>query len=439
MLKKIFIGVLGVLILALVFHSFIIGTVVKPQVERQASKILGTDVKIAVLSVRLWPGSAAIYGLKIKNPNGFSDGYLLDLGSFHVSLNVPALMKEFANGATGTKSIIIDHVKIKGLKLFVERLIRDQKPQSNLEKLTENLSNSQKAEQANSDASAKSADPAKKSLDLKIELKKFIFSDGKITVRDATIGSGFEYAVDKINIEIENIFVPAKPANELVENLNVSAQLGTKKAGVVSLKGRSNLMAGSNIDAKLSIKDVDIADFDAFITEQPFRITAGKFDLESAIQILDSQLQSQHQLKLSSLQLKGRLGDSQTLLDLPLQTLLTTLSSLPALDVPFEVNGDLKNPQFNVTRALKTAIGNGIQRVLASGLGDLKGAAKELKVVADGLSGQALNMVATGTPEKLGDDAKKLIQGLGGETSESLEGGLKKLSGFLAKTKEKQV
>ena len=122
MLKKIFLGLLVVVALILVFHSFIIGTLVKPQAEQQLSKLLGTDVKISVLSVRLWPGNAAVYGLKIKNPEGFSDGQLLDLGSFSVAIDVPGIMKQYASRGEGAKHIVVDHIKIKGLKLLFEKL-----------------------------------------------------------------------------------------------------------------------------------------------------------------------------------------------------------------------------------------------------------------------------------------------------------------------------
>ncbi len=435
MLKKIFFGILIVLVLVLVFHSFIIGTVVKPQAEQQISKLLGTEVKINILSVRLWPGSAAVYGLKIKNPSGFSDNYLLDLGSFSVALDVPGLMKQFAGGATGPKSLVVDHIKIKGLKLLVERIALPNGPQSNLEKLTENLNRQAKTEPAKSASSEKAPESSKKQLDLSIELKQFSFVDGQVTVHDSTIGSGFEYAVDKINVDVKNIFYPAKPANELVETLDVSAQLGRENPGAVSFQGRSNLMSGGNMDAKLSVKDVGIADFNAFVTDQPFKIVAGKFDLQSTIKIFDSQLQSQHQLKLTSMELAGKSLGTE-LLDLPMQTLVSTLSRLPAIDVPFEVNGNLKNPQFKITQALKAAISNAIQKVLAGGLGDVTGAAKQLTSVANNVAGQALGAVGGENAGKLTGDATKLVQGLAGETTESLEGGLKKLSGFLAKAKE---
>ncbi len=437
MLKKIFVGILIVLALALVFHSFLIGTVVKPQVEQQVSKILGTDVKINVLSVRLWPGSAAVYGLKIKNPSGFSDNYLLDLGSFSVALDVAGLVKEFTGGATGPKSLVIDQVKVKGLKLLVERIALAQGPKSNLEKLTENLDRQDKSEAAAEKTvpTEQTPESAKKPLDLKIELKEFNFVDGEITVRDSTIGSsGFEYVVDKINVDVKNIFFPAKPADELVETLDVSARLGKENPGTVNLQGRSNIMAGGNIDAKLSVKEVGIADFNAFVTEQPFKVVAGKFDLESTIKIFNNQLQSQHQLKLSSMELAGKSLGAE-LLDLPMQTLVSTLSRLPAIDVPFEVNGNLKNPQFKITQALKTAISNAIQKVLAGGLGDLTGAAKQLTGVANNVAGQAIGAVGGENAEKLTGDATKLVQGLTGETTESIEGGLKKLSGFLGKVK----
>lgn len=438
MLKKIFLGIVAVLVLVLVFHSFIIGTVVKPQVEQQASQILGTDVKISVLSVRLWPGSATVYGVKIKNPSGFSDENLLDLGSFSAAVNAADLIKEFASGATGPKTVVIDHVRIKGLKLLVERIRQAKGPVSNLEKLAENLNRQAKPAEGTSEAPAASekttTESSQKPLDLKIELKEFSFTDGKVTVRDSTIGSKFDYTVNKININVKNIFFPAKPADELVETLDVSAELGNHNPGTVSFQGRSNLMAGTNIDSTLLIKGVELSDFNAFLDDQPFQISAGQFDLQSSIKIASDQLVSQHQLKLASMELKNK-AEGNGLIGLPLQTLIATLSRLPALEVPFEVNGNLKNPQFKITQALSTAITAAIQKVLAGGLGDLTGAAKELTGVANSLTGEALG-IAGGSTEKISGDAKKLIQGLTGETSESVEGGLKKLSGFLEKVKE---
>lgn len=423
MLKKIFLGLLVMIVLILVFHSFIIGTLVKPQVETQVSKLLGTDVKMSVLSVRLWPGSAAVYGLKIKNPAGFSNEPLLDLGSLAVSLDVAGLAKQFTSGAQGAKHVVVDHVKVKGLKFLFEK----NGEKSNVDKLIENMNSQNKAsaEKPAAEASSQSAEATKKPMDLSVELKEFLFVDGKVSVRDSTIGAGFDYVVDKINVDFKNIYFPAKPASELVETLGLSAKLGKQNPGTVSLKGRSNLMAGANIDAQLSVRAVSVSDFNAFMAEQPFQIEKGTFDLDSEIKILANQLASQHHMRLSSLGLGAK--QSGNLLDLPLQTLIAALSRLPTLDVPFEVSGDLKSPQFKVTRAIKAAIAGAIQKVLAGGI-DLKGLAGELQ-------GQALG-IASGGADKLTGEAKNLVQGLTGEGSESIDQGLKKLSGFLGKVKK---
>ena len=338
MLKKILLGVLLLIVLAVVFHSFIIGTLVKPQIERQASKILGVDVKMNILSVRLWPGSAAVYGLKIKNPSGFSDELLLDLGSFSAALDGPGLIKQFTGDLSGPKTIVVEQIKVKSLKVLIERHAKADQAGFNFEKLIENLKSQSKLASESLVSSEKLPESEmKKPLELKIELKQFSFIDGKVMIQDTQTGSGFEYNIDKINVDVKNIFFPAKPASELVEILDFSAQMGKAKPGIFRLKGRSNVMAGSNIDAKLSIKDVELSDFNAFIADQPFQITDGKFDLESDIKILNKHLQSQHELKLTLMELAGRSGRTE-LLDLPLQTLLSSLSRLPALHVPFDVN-----------------------------------------------------------------------------------------------------
>ncbi|HRK61824.1 MAG TPA: DUF748 domain-containing protein [Candidatus Omnitrophota bacterium] len=429
MLKKILLGLLAFIVLILVFHSFIIGVIVKPQVESQVSKILGTDVKFNALSVRLWPGNATVYGFKIKNPIGFSDDYLLDLGSAGVSLDVPGLIKQFTAGGSEPKTIVIEHVKIKGLKFLFERGDQTSKPISNVDKLIENINASQPAKKEEAASEKPEKTDEAKPMDIRIELKQFSFKDGRVTLKDSTIGKGFEYVVDNINIDVENIFYPAKPASELVETVGVAADLGKQNPGTVHFKGRSNFMAGPNLDSELTVEGVSLADFNAFISDQPFEMKAGTFDLKSTIKILDNQLTSQHQMKLSSTELGAQTGGAK-LMDIPMQTVLAALNRLPSLDVPFEVSGDLKNPQFKVTQAIRVAIANAIQKVLAGGLGDLKG-------LADNLQGQALGIAGENT-EKLAGDAKKLVEGLAGEGSESLDEGIKKLSGMLGKMKKSE-
>lgn len=427
MLKKIILGFLALIVLILVFHSFIIGVFAKPQVELQISKALGTDVQINVLSVRLWPGSAAVYGLKIKNPAGFSDNNLLDLGSASVSLDIPGLVKQFTSGASEPKTIVIEHIKIKGFKFLFERVKQDPKPLSNVEQLVENINASQAAGQPKTDAEK----PAEKKeetkpADIHIVLKTFSFEDGSITVRDAVTGKGFEYLVSDIDVEIDNIFYPAKPASDLVETIDFSARLGKDSPGEMTFQGKSNFMAGANLDSDLVIKDVSVADFNAFVAEQPFEMTAGGFDLQSKIKIENNQLSSSHQMTLHSLELAGK-KDGNKLVGLPVQTVTAALSRLPSLEVPFEVNGDLSNPQFKITQAIRMAITMAIQKVLAGGLGDIKGLATDLK-------GQALG-VAGGGAELVAEDAKKLVQGITGEGTEQIDASLKKLSGLLGKVK----
>lgn len=425
MLKKIFLGILALIVLILVFHSFIIGVLAKPQVEQQLSKILGTDVKINVLSVRLWPGNAAVYGLKIKNPAGFSDDNLLDLGSAAVSLDIPGLAKQFTSGSPEPKTVVIEHIKIKGLKFLFERLNQEPKPLSNVEQLVENLNASQSVAEPEDETQAEKKEETK-AADIRVELKNFSFEDGMVTVRDSTIGKGFEYTVSDINIEVNNIFFPAKPASELVETIDFSAKLGKENPGTLRFTGKSNFMAGANLDSDLVIEGVSLADFNAFVADQPFEMTAGGFDLNSKIKIENDELASTHQMKLNSLELAGK-KDGNKLIGLPLQTVISAVSRLPSLDVPFEVNGNLSNPQFKVTQAIRMAISAAVQKVLAAGLGDLKGLATDLK-------GQALG-VAGGSAEMVTEDAKKIVQGIAGEGTEQIDAGLKKLSGLLGKVK----
>jgi hypothetical protein len=102
-----------VLLLVLVAAFFLVGnTLIKKGIETAGSKTLGVQVTVKSVNLSLLRGRVGIKGLVIKNPPGYANDTLLELGEGVVNLNVGSLLGD---------PIKIELVKLDGTKLTMEQ------------------------------------------------------------------------------------------------------------------------------------------------------------------------------------------------------------------------------------------------------------------------------------------------------------------------------
>ncbi len=121
---------LVILLIIIVAGFFLVGTsLIKSGVEKAASSALGVPVTIKSIDLSILQGRVSIQGLVVKNPPGYANETLLELGEVTVKLNIRSLMS--------------DTVKIQLVKLDDTKLTMEQKGLSN--NLKEVLDNMPKA------------------------------------------------------------------------------------------------------------------------------------------------------------------------------------------------------------------------------------------------------------------------------------------------------
>jgi hypothetical protein len=98
------IGILG-------FYIFGEG-LIKSGVEKAASNTLGVGVSIKKVHLSLLQGKVGIEGLVVKNPQGYANENLLELGDGQVELDIGSLM---------SNTIRIKQIKLDGTKLTMEQ------------------------------------------------------------------------------------------------------------------------------------------------------------------------------------------------------------------------------------------------------------------------------------------------------------------------------
>ena len=93
-MKKI-ISTIGVLVIAVVlWFVFTMDARIKDHIEETASYLAGVPVTIANLEISLFKGTGEISGLTVANPEGFSKGNAIEMGSIRVELNPGAVFSQ---------------------------------------------------------------------------------------------------------------------------------------------------------------------------------------------------------------------------------------------------------------------------------------------------------------------------------------------------------
>jgi hypothetical protein len=109
---------LVILLVVLVVAFFLVGnSLIKTGIEAAATQTLGVPVTVKSINLSILRGRVAIKGLVVKNPSGYANDTLLELGEGVVNLNIGSLMS--------------DTVKIKLIKLDGTKLTMEQKGLTN--------------------------------------------------------------------------------------------------------------------------------------------------------------------------------------------------------------------------------------------------------------------------------------------------------------------
>lgn len=160
------IALLALLIVAIgVFLVMGSGTLLERAIETYGSRYLGAPVEVAEAEVSLAEGSAAIDGLVIRNPPGFSGPPAFRLNNIRMTLNTDELSSDL---------IALEEVTVDGAN--VAALVKGR--QSNLQALMDHL-NEQLAEAEE--------DPARES-EIKLIIDRFAFTNAAASVESDVLG-----------------------------------------------------------------------------------------------------------------------------------------------------------------------------------------------------------------------------------------------------------
>ena len=184
-------GLIIFAVVALIIIYLYLGHIVKEAVTRFVPPITGTTAAVEDVDLSLLSGHVEIKGLKIGNPEGFSDNNIFELATVAVDFQPKSVL---------TPKIIIDRVLISGTKVSAE-LKNLYSLDSNIGVLQKNINSYLKTEK-----SAPKASPATKSAESTTPAKTVVIKDLKIQGTTLSVGaSGQTISLPLPDIHQQNI------------------------------------------------------------------------------------------------------------------------------------------------------------------------------------------------------------------------------------------
>lgn len=241
-IKKLFLILFILLIIALVAIYFYLGALVKWGVEKYVPPITGTEVKIGSVNISLFKGTFDIKNLMIGNPKGFNSKEAISVGRIYVKMDVKSLTKP---------TILIPEVLIDKPQATVEGNTQNG---VNLIALKKNINQFINASVKNDAPKKESKGPEKKvvigNLDIKGSAVQMVLFNQGMTVplpdiNKKNIGKGSPRTISQSIAEVLNIFTidsirnyarAVEKASKEMAAKAVDATKGAVKAGSDGIK-----------------------------------------------------------------------------------------------------------------------------------------------------------------------------------------------------------
>ena len=177
-MKKLFIGVVLVIVIAIAGSVYYVLTnldsLVEAAIEQYGSEATQTAVLVDGVRIDLTDGAAGITGLTVANPDGYELPYAFSLGEIRVGIDLASLQEE---------PYIINEITVLAPQVFVE--INDDN-KTNLNALKKNLTSGVTSAAEDEEPPTTADDNAKEP---RLIIRRITFADGNIHARVAALNN----------------------------------------------------------------------------------------------------------------------------------------------------------------------------------------------------------------------------------------------------------
>lgn len=175
MLKKLMVGFITLVIIAVVVVALSLNFIAKDLIQKVGSQVLGTEVTLDSVTIALLEGGVSINGLTVANPEGYKGDYALQVSEISVQVPLKNLLQD---------TIVIDNITIDSPQIHYHMGLGG----SNIGQLVKNV---QQGVATNTDATAQTTAKADTdSDDASVIVKELVIQQAKVTGSIAVLKAG---------------------------------------------------------------------------------------------------------------------------------------------------------------------------------------------------------------------------------------------------------
>ena len=241
-MKKAILGIVVILILAIAGGVYYVvtnlDTIVKTAIEKYGSETTQTAVKVDNVLIKLTQGSAAINGLTIANPEGFSLPYAFSLGQIAIDIDVEKTSKEL---------VAIELINVSAPQVFYE-INTDRKGSLNV--LKGNLQGGSSAPPT----TGKAPSNGSQNTTIQLSIARFLLEDAKLHAKIAPLKDK-TYNLKLPTLELTDLNgTPEQISEQIVSQVIEHAKKEIQKQGLdkelKALKSKAQNEANTRLKAE---------------------------------------------------------------------------------------------------------------------------------------------------------------------------------------------
>ena len=410
--KMIFVIVLILITAGIVlYREAIIGGYAQKPIEEKLTKMFGAEVTLEGLLIDPISGKVTLQYFGIENPQGFSEGSLLEIQGLQGVLNLFALIN---------RKVLIRNVDVVSPEFLFEKIADRETKKSNLATLLENRKKSRKSRKGKSVEGA----PTRKNPWI-IQLKTIRIQDGVFVFNDTTDEIKGKHMFQKLDAVLKDFNIPAK-SNELENSLEIKGAYGEGYPVNFDLRGNANFFSKPlGLDVQLDSEEANLLDFPRLVSAIPFKVVEGNLKISSAAKIKDEQLDVQNTLLFRKLKVGvKREGISSLIVGTTAMAAVKFIESQETIELNIPITGDLNNPKFNLTVVASKAVKDAFLGFIKKGL-DVKEVGAKLMEKSTAIVEAGKVKVMEGGPQAV-KVATKDIKEIAGRASMKLSNAFKR-------------
>lgn len=334
--------------LVFLFHGRILGLAVEPFLERKLTTLFDMPISIQGLRVHFWPCQVHMDYFMIHNPPDFRAPNHFVAKDIDLTLDTSLFKNKF---------IRITLAHFKEVLFAVESYTTAKGPvRTNVKIWYHNMGLDQDSPVPPGPPHPKPPPDNAGEPNWRVRIDRLELENGSILIHDRRdskderrwlfkslkgFWTGFDFVSD--------YFSPT--FNEFIR---VEGTFGENPPAVFRGAGKCQFADGDNFDVVTEILRGSVLEYDFLLEGLPGEVHQGTFDLFSKMKCVESNLDSDHVLKLNSLKITNPTA-AQMIFKYPFDGVLLLLEKNKTVELEVKVKGDIEDPKFGVLAAFTKA------------------------------------------------------------------------------------